>query len=76
MISISNTVSHCEGCPSAHRGACITYSEPIAFVRDNGMFMCPIKGYAKTIEVKGNVGRVRVGQQKQKSFKQQVMGRK
>jgi len=66
----------CEGCPRIDWDTCEVYLDPMAFVRGTGQFMCPIHGYARTSEKKGNAGHVRVGQQKQKSFKQTIMGRK
>ena len=56
----------CEGCSKILKpNVCLAYIDPALFKRDNGMFMCPIKGYAELV-ASTQTKVIRVGQQKQK----------
>ena len=71
----SQIVKQCERCSNIlNECQCTCYAHPGAFIRDNGMFMCPIKRLDDYKEPVAQ-GRVRVGQQKQKvlSFKQSIL---
>lgn len=62
-------VKECEGCPhtvSPYHGVvdyCRRYLNPVHFQRPDGRFMCP--GHRLSEVVTGNIGKKRVGQQKQ-----------
>jgi len=61
----NETINECKNCPNhTANNSCIRYSNPYAFVRSNGKFMCPSQSMYSYTNEKNS--KARIGQQKQK----------